>query len=126
MSLDYANQVAKRIKTLPGKKMLIPGNHDKNILPNLAQGFRRVLPCFVDERFAVLGEKYNCTLCHYPMQAWLNSCAGTKHFFGHVHGMIPPSYNRIDVGVDVWGFRLVEIEELIARMHSEPKVDYPF
>ena len=121
-SRDYALSIAQKLKTLPGQKFLVPGNHDHSILKYIALGFNKILDLYVDEKFLVNNKKIHCVLCHYPFTSWNLSVAGSKQFYGHVHGKLQDSSNQIDVGVDRWNFNLVEISTLIAAMEKLPQV----
>ena len=55
-------------------------------------------------------------LCHYPMHEWNGGFGkGTLHLHGHTHGNIGKSFKERawDVGVDVWNFEPVTLEEIL-------------
>ena len=62
-------------------------------------------------------------LCHYPMLEWPGAWRGAIHLHGHTHGRIGPNARRCDVGVDVWDYRPVTIEEIEARLAEAPPYD---
>ncbi|MBQ7585571.1 MAG: metallophosphoesterase [Desulfovibrionaceae bacterium] len=105
----------KKIKKLPGKKFLIPGNHDSNF-SLLSEAFT------IKESLTEISiNKVKFILCHYPLLTWNAFFYGSMHFFGHVHGKIPPTNQRIDVGVDSWGFAPVRCEVLLSAAQNFPK-----
>lgn len=86
---------------LNGFKMLILGNHDKEIMK-----YRKELTgpkLFVaindyGEINSAAGAKI--ILCHYGMRVWNHSHHGAIHLYGHSHGTLPPLGKSVDVGVD--------------------------
>ena len=54
-------------------------------------------------------------LCHYPLRAWNGQHRGAVNLHGHSHGRLPPLARQVDVGVDVWGFRPVDLATATAR-----------
>ena len=55
-------------------------------------------------------------MCHYPMRSWPRAFRGSLHLYGHVHGTLPGTTQSGDVGVDVWGYRPVSLEQVIDAM----------
>jgi len=45
-------------------------------------------------------DKILVVLMHYPIQEWNDRFKRSYHLFGHVHGRIPHSNGRLDVGMD--------------------------
>lgn len=97
------------LKQLHGKKHLIIGNHDKEILKN-----RSLQKYFVEIRDlkTITDDGAKIVLCHYPLVEWDGYYHGALHFYGHIHNnmsnptnqyitSIPNAYN---VGVDILGF----------------------
>lgn len=87
------------------------GNHDKCYDPDLFAGIYDFLT------ISVSGIKVS--LMHYPMMSWPDSCRGSLHLHGHIHGR--KAYNlqqkaegirRYDVGVDANDLCPVSIEEI--------------
>ena len=102
---------------LPGtRKHLIIGNHDSletqalpwDSLSNLAEvkdGPRKSPPN---------------TLCHYPMVTWNRSRLGALQLFGHVHNNWAGTRNSINVGVDLWDFMPMRIDDIRERARELP------
>ncbi|NVK42388.1 MAG: metallophosphoesterase [Oceanospirillaceae bacterium] len=94
--------------SLPGRKHLIIGNHDDEAVISL--------PWHSVEYMAELqDEEQGLVLCHYPMITWNGARRGALQLFGHVHDQWPGSRNSVNVGVDQWDFRPVQIQEIAQR-----------
>ena len=120
-SEEAVARIVERIKNLPGRKFLIPGNHDHRYPELLARAFDEVLPPLWEMSAPVGGgETARIALCHYPLLTWKGAFRGALHFHGHVHGRIPENKRRIDVGVDAWGFAPARLESIVQRMRSAP------
>lgn len=136
-------------KRLLGTKILIPGNHDfchsfhkrsrnienqsKWISKYLENGFEDVMA----ERWKIDFYGYaNFQLCHHPYATdyelengdkyskWRPVDDGTILLCGHVHEKwktkrSPKGTLMINVGVDVWNFRPVSIEEIMQIVKAE-------
>lgn len=100
---------------IPGRKHLIPGNHDGHetlALPwdSEAESMREIMVGTV-----------RVVLCHYAMRTWPGIGKQALHLFGHSHGRLPPYGNSIDVGVDVFGMRPVRLPDIQRRLKAWPK-----
>jgi len=106
------------LKQLHGKKYLVLGNHDEQIVKNkeLRDQFIWVKDYY---RLNVNGLKI--ILFHYPIQDWDCKFHGSIHLYGHVHSNknnampleIPGSYN---VCADVNGLTPVSLEQIKKRL----------
>lgn len=98
---------------LNGKKFLIRGSHDK------MDG--ETLRLFAEVHEGMAGRLFNKTpfcLTHCAMRVWESSHYGSINLYGHSHGRMP-EYNdklQMDVGVDVWGYRVVPLELILGVM----------
>lgn len=113
LGLD-AEALERAFRRLRGRKHLVIGNHDPKRtirLPwsSMPADLRRIA---VDAG----GRRYDLTLCHYPMRAWNRVHHGALHLYGHTHGSLPGTRRSADVGVDVWDFRPVGMDEILGRM----------
>lgn len=81
---------------LPGNIIFLAGSHDWN---------RKKLPLML----RITENKVTMYLSHWPLASWQPN---TWMLHGHSHGKLPKIPKRVDVGVDVWGFRPVSIEEI--------------
>jgi calcineurin-like phosphoesterase family protein len=98
---------------LPGRKHLIIGNHDGRRV--------RSLPWETCQMIAEVKDGgLRLTLCHYPMITWHKARHGAMQLFGHVHNRWLGSRNSVNVGVDVWGYRPVQLEEITERAKTLP------
>ncbi|MFW2545221.1 metallophosphoesterase [Primorskyibacter sp. 2E107] len=98
---------------IPGRKHLIAGNHDSPTVRALPWASQHELLHHVDRGVEV-------TLCHYPMVSFPRSGSGSLQLFGHVHDLWPGTRNSVNVGVDQWDFRPVQLEALLPRAASLP------
>ncbi|MDZ7823552.1 MAG: metallophosphoesterase [Ahrensia sp.] len=98
-------------KALPGRKHLIIGNHDGERVQRL--GWTSVQPMA-----EIKDGQYRVVMCHYPMITWNGARRGALHLFGHVHDTWMGSRNAINVGVDLWDFMPVRIDD-IARFGAD-------
>ena len=122
---EQVTRTVQRIKALPGKKYLVPGNHDTWHPEILAEAFEEVLPPIFETVLVGDSKKYRTVLSHYPLQVWNGIYRGAIQLFGHVHGRIPGNSLQMDVGVDFWGFSPVRLETVVGRLKSLPKYASP-
>ena len=54
-------------------------------------------------------------LCHYAFRTWNAMGRGTLDLHGHSHGLLKTAPKQYDVGVDVWEFRPVTLDDIRAR-----------
>lgn len=86
---------------LPGTKILLIGNHDKfDPFTYVDMGFQSVHTYLQVEEFHLTHDPAVCQ-CNTNVQ-WL--C-------GHIHTLFKKQKNVLNVGVDVWGFYPVTIDE---------------
>lgn len=115
------------ISRLKGQHFLIKGNHDHRHTFKPEDGFIKV---FDAKTIKLEGHIFH--LSHYAHRVWPQSHYGAFHLYGHSHGMIADYGRSGDVGVDRWGFRPVNIDEVITRLggmditkhHPEPDEMY--
>lgn len=90
--------------SLNGSIVFVKGNHD---------GW------FKKEKRYMYNKKVKGLMCwcgHYPLRSWPNGV----NLHGHSHGTLIDKWpNQFDVGVDVWGYRPVHIEELKAKVDPD-------
>jgi calcineurin-like phosphoesterase family protein len=107
---DFARKpddVQGLLEQLHGVKHLVRGNNDP---PGTiaAKGWASVqdyAEIQLDGRLLVM--------CHYPFRTWNGQHKGSIDLHGHSHGRLKPLPRQVDVGVDVWGWRPVTLEELL-------------
>ena len=114
----HRGRVEQIIRQLPGKKVLILGNHD------YFKPFTYVEMGFWGVHTSLELESLNMTLAHDPAVAEVNR---RKLFVcGHVHTLFKTQRNVINVGVDVNNFYpqpLSEIEVIRQQMITEGVID---
>lgn len=107
-----SSNLARVFHALKGRKHLIIGNHDGRKVLQLSWSSK---PC--DRR--VLGiEGKTVVLDHYSLRTWPKMHHGAYHLYGHSHGSLPGAGRSIDVGVDVWGFKPITLDEAIEGMRQ--------
>ena len=57
-------------------------------------------------------------LCHYAFRTWRDMGRHSINLHGHSHGRLKPQPRQFDVGVDVWDFRPVTLEEILEAKSS--------
>ena len=104
-----AQRTAELLAALCGRKHLVAGNNDP---PSTWEqpGWASVQP-YIEIRAGDVG----LVLCHYPFRSWHGSGKGWINLHGHSHGRMKPVPRQIDVGVDVWDFRPVSLQQILAR-----------
>ena len=88
------------IEELNGNTAFIIGGHDKKLTGE------KLLEVQIDQQWFVL--------CHYPLYSWNKEYYGSIHLHGHNHNS-PIEYkrNRINVGVDMWDFYPVSLNDIL-------------
>ena len=111
---DFAVRIAPAraatlLTSLHGAKHLIAGNNDPPAI--------RALPGWASVQdyaeFELGGRRL--VLCHYPLRAWNGQHRGALDLHGHSHGRLRPLTRQVDVGVDVWDFRAVDLDTILAK-----------
>lgn len=116
------NKAANILRRLHGKIVLLPGNHDTQIMKSEAfkRKFFRILPDLHMERF----NGHEISMCHYPLLSWKSAHHGAFMLHGHVHANRPTDgkFRRYDVGVDANGFTPVSWEHIVRTLTKiDPK-----
>jgi calcineurin-like phosphoesterase family protein len=97
-----------QIEKFNGKKILVRGNHDRNILDSeFLKYFEEVIP--EGEGINLDIEGLPCYLTHYPT-------SGKKDRFnlvGHIHSAWKVQKNMLNVGVDVHHFNPISSEKVL-------------
>jgi len=111
---DGKRAVRKTFMSLPGRKHLVWGNHDKPWIKNELPwaSTQESLDKTVD------GQRFY--MHHYPMITFPGSRHGAIQLFGHVHNNWKGTRNSVNVGCDVWDFRPVSAAEIVERARDLP------
>lgn len=127
------------LRQLNGKIILIPGNHDRDIIDYIKhtkQDKIRIIggiPIDGDKIFTigeVIIHNQLFSMSHFAMEVWNKSHHGAWHLFGHSHGSLQESDTKfsMDVGVDAhykrYGnfspFTFNEISEVLSKRKFVP------
>lgn len=113
-TLHGAKTANEYLKRLNGNIHLVWGNHDRNSVRKLAR--------WKSSQYAadIKIDGVRVTLCHYAFRTWRKAHHGALMLHGHSHGNMPGSQQSHDVGVDVFGFRPVTLDEVRERMATLP------
>lgn len=119
-----AAKTAEILDRLQGQKILVYGNHDRNIRKNktLRDKFVKCedyleVKIRIDEN-----EKQNIVLCHYAMITWNRRHRGAWMLHGHSHGTLdyPFQGKILDVGVDCHNYVPISFDEVARIMADKP------
>ena len=99
-------------RRLTGKIHIVRGNHDRGPKALAECGFNAISKEF--EGFTHDTGGAYLYMRHFPNPDWSSPYTPAYHLHGHVHTQYKRRGNRINVGVDVWDFRPVTLEELLA------------
>lgn len=108
------------LHSLNGKKYLVKGNHEKEIMKTsyLREHFEWIKDYYVFDY-----NKQRFVLMHFPIEEWLNKRNNSIHLHGHCHGnknMYNKENNlrRKDVGFKACNFKILSIEEIIKEFNK--------
>jgi calcineurin-like phosphoesterase family protein len=110
------------LEKLPGKKILIAGNHDDDILC-CTEHFDEICQIkevrFTPSEAPFLKRSIRLVMCHYPMLTWNHKQSGALMLHGHSHGRLDKNNAlsvdlRFDVGLDskLADHRLLSLEDI--------------
>ena len=106
--LQNADRIDALLSSLNGAKHLIVGNNDGPA--TLAWPGWRTVGHYAE----ITVDGRDLVLCHYAFRTWNGMGRGRIDLHGHSHGRLRPAKRQFDVGVDVWGFRPVTLDEILA------------
>jgi calcineurin-like phosphoesterase family protein len=104
-----ADRISELLRQLKGRKHLVSGNND-HATTLTAQEWQSVAPYA-----SIEVEGTRLILCHYAFRTWDGMYKGTYNLHGHSHGKLAPMTRQVDVGVDVWEFRPIDIATIVNR-----------
>ncbi|MCY4508841.1 MAG: metallophosphoesterase, partial [Acidobacteria bacterium] len=102
------------IRRRPGRKILVPGNHDHAHIRRLRRAFNEVAAC------AHLPGKPHLLLTHVPLD---DVPAGCVNVHGHVHRKTSVDEHRINVCVEQIGYQpipMADVRRLACRLNKAP------
>ena len=107
------------LKQLKGRKHLIIGNHDGDLLKD-EEAVKELVS--VDKMTYVKDGAYTISLCHFPLAEWNNYYRGAWHIYGHIHNKKQGCYaylkneeRALNAGCMINHYYPVTIEQLIAN-----------
>ncbi|MGB8278829.1 MAG: metallophosphoesterase family protein [Methylovirgula sp.] len=101
-------RVSELLAALNGRKHLLIGNNDPpTTIEN--KGWASALPY---QELEIDGRRI--ILCHYPFRTWHEMGKGAIDLHGHSHGRLKEATRQYDVGVDVFDYRPVTLETILA------------
>ncbi len=107
---------------LNGTKYFLWGNHDSDRF--IEQLDKRSLSLKDYHEFKYNGHLF--VLCHFPLLTWNKARKGSIHLHGHCHGTVNhlnTNLRRFDVGVDVYNYRPVSIDQIIQEAEAKAIMD---
>lgn len=115
------DQAVEILDRLNGKKHITFGNHDRQLKSNTK--FLQKFSWYTKDPMKITDGKYSLTLWHYRLPDFLQTRGGNfhLHLHGHEHGggRRDMDGNIFDVGVDVFPFKPVTLEEIIATSNRK-------
>jgi calcineurin-like phosphoesterase family protein len=105
-------RVTDLLRQLNGRKHLIIGNNDPpTTIENT--GWTSVAPY---QELEIDGRRI--ILCHYAFRTWHDMGKGAIDLHGHSHGRLKEATRQYDVGVDVFDYRPVTLETILASKRA--------
>lgn len=98
--LHDAARVRSIFERLPGRKILILGNHDYGKRNKVSDAISSLGWEDVAQQYETTDEGQRVFLSHYAQRTWPGVRKGGWHFYGHCHGQLAPLGRSRDVGVD--------------------------
>lgn len=106
-------RIREVLRRLNGSKVLIYGNHDRQIMSN--HEIQRLFSKCAHYH-EVKDGGIRLILSHYRFLVWNGSHHGTIHLHGHSHGTLPGDSQCQDVGVDCWNYFPVTLDQVRQRL----------
>ena len=103
-----SERVDSLLSVLHGSKHLVTGNNDDAAVTDRS-GWTSL-----QQYVELMIDGIRLVLCHYPFRTWRDMGKGAINLHGHSHGRLKPQPRQYDVGVDVWDFRPVRLEQVLA------------
>jgi len=101
----------KILGLLNGRKILITGSHDSDIIRTCSDLFEEITPL---KDIKINGQ--HVVLCHYAMRRWPRSHHGAWHLYAHSHGELEPLGKSWDAGVDNNNYYPLSWDQVVAIM----------
>lgn len=119
-------QIEELVHSLNGHKLLVYGNHDKQLRNGKSLGFFHKVDYLEEHIIDSTGNIRKLVIFHYPILNWNGKYHGSWHAFGHSHGNSSELMHKLapgtwDVGVDVNNFTPILLEDLALNFESTYK-----
>lgn len=110
-------QTREIFEQLPGRKILVAGNHDYKRRKHLAEFFEEI-----HDLITIRFHRQKIVLCHFPLLTWDSRHHGAWHLHGHSHGSlkVDPNVARRDVGFEISPYPIS-----MEQIYSDFKANYP-
>jgi len=112
------------LKALNFKEIhFIKGNHGRNYYKEFENIGRKVTVHDKDIVHVIVDDdefddgKCEFQVCHYPVYEWDRMFKGALHLFGHTHKELYFNKRALHVGIDTWGLRPAQYQEILTRMY---------
>ena len=115
-ALDSAYNIERRAKSLPGKKFLLKGNHDRH-----SKGFyEKAGFTFLKHGFVMPYKDWTVVFTHHPdCQGQYLGAPKRLNVHGHIHEKVLGDRRYINVSVEQLDYRPVQIVDLLEQRISE-------
>ena len=134
-SFAGTKKTAEVLRELKGRKILIMGNHDYQ---NRAERWAEIGFDEVYKNFTLEHNGFIFKMSHFPWkgantdkrtyesQLERDDAKGVFLLHGHVHNVWKQQGNMINVGVDVWGYKPVLIDDIVKLAEAYTESQYPW
>ncbi len=121
-SFHEPGRTSEILRSLPGQKFLVKGNHDSSRRLKKTTGWAWVKDYHEMQLSFSMPENrgLKVILFHYPIESWRTIGRGAFHLHGHSHGRVSPHMRRLDVGVDPWSFGPITADQVAAILLPLP------
>ena len=111
------------LKQLSGKKHLIIGNHDGELLRDdeVVEKLESI-----DKMLFVKDSGKNIVLCHFPIAEWNGFYRNAWHIYGHLHGQKSKTYEymktlprALNAGCMLHGYAPASLEQLVKTCNQK-------
>lgn len=111
VSFGSKKNTAKLFSGLPGRIVIVKGNHDDLKMLSVFES--------VHDYLEVTIEMTKVCMFHFPIEAWHRKEKGSVHVHGHMHGRGLDLARRKDIGIDATGKWLTNLDNLVLEMLAQ-------
>jgi len=107
----FSKGPGKFFHRLNGNKILIVGNHDRQLTKHLPwQSVHDYYETKIDGQFIVM--------CHYAFRVWNKAHYQSWNLYGHSHNTLKNNSQQWDVGVDANDYRPINFEQIKEKLKT--------